>query len=311
LFCFFFLFGVATGSSKFEMFTIRVLTKRLFVRTSSCLVVSRNQSDAIATHNVTKQLTFYTIDSNTNNTPGTERPIVIVYAWLLAKTKALRTVVDYHASKGCDVLTVRTTPSQFMWPTKAQKIIDDMFDFTAQEQIAKRPIVVHAFSVGNYMYGETLLRSSRLKLESSTVPFRDRVVGQIVDSPIDFWGVPNGLALTLFPNDRARQVVMKSVFFAYLYSSYPFTMRHYSTASRAFHEIPPRAPSLWLYSKIDPFMKYDDIEKTIRKWEAIGVDSRKNCWEDSPHVMHFKRNHKEYTRLVDQFLDPIIKPHVA
>jgi len=88
-------------------------------------------------------------------------------------------------------------------------------------------------------------------------------------------------------------------------------MRHYSTASRAFHEIPPKAPSLWLYSKIDPFMKYDDIEKTIRKWEAIGVDSRKNCWEDSPHVMHFKRNHKEYTRLVDQFLDPIIRPHVV
>ena len=128
------------------------------------------------------------------------------------------------------------------------------------------------------MYGETLLRSSRLKLESSTVPFRDRVVGQIVDSPIDFWGVPNGLALTLFPNDRARQVVMKSVFFAYLYSSYPFTMRHYSTASRAFHEIPPRAPSLWLYSKIDPFMKYDDIEKTViseeikKRYDVVDVE---------------------------------------
>ena len=164
------------------------------------------------------------------------------------------------------------------------------------------------------MYGETLLRSSRLKSlstsssSSSPVPFRDRIVAQIVDSPIDFSGVPNGLALTLFPNDRARQIFMKSIFYAYLYSFYPFTMRHYSAASSAFHGIPAMAPSLWLCSKIDPFMRSEDIEKVVDKWEAIGVKCDTNCWENSPHVLHFKRNTAEYTRLLDQFLDPIIRP---
>ena len=119
------------------------------------MVVSRNQSDTAGTsahnvtkqltlsdsavaseHNVTKQLTFYTTDSN--NALAADRPIVVLYAWLLAKTKALRTVVDYHASKGCDVLTVRTSPSEFMWPTLAQKIVDDLFEFADQDHVVTR-----------------------------------------------------------------------------------------------------------------------------------------------------------------------------
>ena len=154
------------------------------------------------------------------------------------------------------------------------------------------------------MYGETLLRSS-LPKQNGRDSFKQRIVGQIIDSPIDFNGVPNGLALTLFAKSRPLQVLMKSVFYTYLYSSYPFTMRHYMAASKEFHQSPAVVPSLWLFSKVDDFMSAEDIEKVIAKWEAMGIHCHKMCWEDSPHILHFKRNGEEYVQLVGKFLKSI------
>ena len=119
------------------MFSATVLAKRIFLRVSPTLVVHRYQSEAVVAQRVTKQLTYYAFNSSN----GTNRPIVVVYAWLLAKARALRSVVDFHASKGCDVITVRTSPSEFMWPTRAQRIIDDLFDFAGQDSNVNRLVV--------------------------------------------------------------------------------------------------------------------------------------------------------------------------
>ena len=163
---------------------------------------------------------------------------------------------------------------------------------------------MHTFSVGGYMYGETLLRSA-LPVKNGRQRFKDRIVGQVIDSPIDFAGVPNGLALTLFAKSRVLQSLMKSVFYTYLYCSYPFTMRHYVAASSAFHDQPAIVPSLWFFSTVDDFMSAADIERVIAKWETRGVACHKMCWTDSPHILHFKRNGEEYVRLLDSFLENI------
>ena len=159
------------------------------------------------------------------------------------------------------------------------------------------------------MYGETLLRSSLPKHNNATHSFKGRIIGQIIDSPIDFYGVPNGLALTLLEGNRPLQLLMKFFFYVYLYSSYPFTMRHYVSASKQFHEAPAVVPSLWLFSKVDSFMSAAEIEKVITKWEAAGIQCSKKCWEDSPHVLHFKRNSVEYLQLLDDYLETIVSPN--
>ena len=87
---------------------------------------------------VTKQLMFFTSGNSNENRAVAERPVVVVYAWLLARSKALNKVVDYYTGKGCDVLTVRTSPTEFMWPSRAQRIIDDMLHFSAESQVSNR-----------------------------------------------------------------------------------------------------------------------------------------------------------------------------
>ena len=100
---------------------------------------------------------------------------------------------------------------------------------------------------------------------------------------------------------------MKYSLYVYLYSSYPFTLRRYMTASKAFHEAPALVPSLWLFSRIDSFMSAEDMEKSIAKWEALGIACRRKCWADSPHVMHFKKYGDEYVKLLDDYLEMILR----
>ena len=64
------------------------------------------------------------------------------------------------------------------------------------------------------MYGETLLRSSlpqhRAERANDEFSFKGRIIGQIIDSLVDFPGVPNGLALALAEGNRPLQLVSKS-----------------------------------------------------------------------------------------------------
>ena len=105
-------------------------------------VVVRHQSSSVELK-ITKQLTFYSGDKsnsnhNTNGDDGGEAPIVVLYGWLLATNKALKRFVDYYVGRGCDVLTVRTSPTEFMWPSRAQRIVDDMFSFVAEDHVKNR-----------------------------------------------------------------------------------------------------------------------------------------------------------------------------
>ncbi len=102
-----------------------------------CSIARRCLSQS-AGQKVTKQLMFFTSGNSNENRAVAERPVVVVYAWLLARSKALNKVVDYYTGKGCDVLTVRTSPTEFMWPSRAQRIIDDMLHFSAESQVSNR-----------------------------------------------------------------------------------------------------------------------------------------------------------------------------
>jgi len=258
---------------------------------------------------VTRRLTFYE-----SNPISPDAPVVIVYAFLGATTKSesLIKTVDYYSSKGFDVLTVRTAPTEFMWPSRAQRIVDDVLRFSAADRLSKRSILIHTFSVGNYMYGETLFRSTlpqhradngRDNVESS---FKGRIIGQVIDSLVDIAGVPNAIGLSLTKHCQLQRII-KDAFNVYLYSSYRFTLRHYLTAAKAFHEAPPLVPSLWLFSRIDSFMSAEDVEKSIAVWEALGIACRKKCWADSGHVKHLKMHGDEYTKLLDDYLETVVK----
>lgn len=52
----------------------------------------------------------------------TNKPLVILLSWLLAKNKHIYKFADYYTSHGFDILRVSLTPWQLLWPTKGTQV---------------------------------------------------------------------------------------------------------------------------------------------------------------------------------------------
>ena len=88
---------------------------------------------------------------------------------------------------------------------------------------------------------------------------RERMVGQIFDSPVDFEGVPSGFATVLTKNPMGRKMIQSSLE-AYLRVFEGPVTSHYKRSSEAFHNNNLLLPSLMLYSRSDPIGVDRNIE---------------------------------------------------
>lgn len=60
---------------------------------------------------------------------------------------------------------------------------------------------------------------------------------------------------------------------------------------------------MFLYSIKDIVCGYKDIEKFHILMKEKGYNVRAKCWEDSPHVEHFRFHPEEYVNLVVDFVE--------
>jgi hypothetical protein len=230
------------------------------------------------------------------------RPIVLIYAWLAAKSKHIHKFGDFYLDKGFDVLHIKVGAQQILWPPVAQSIVSDIVNFVTTPQRHKQPIFVHGFSVGGYLYGETLVRiTSDPSLRESMTR---RVRGHVFDSPVDFEGVPRGVGMAV-SNMVAAQVAIKSTLEAYMSLFQRQVTQHYIRSSQAFHDNPLSTPSLVFYSKSDVIGTPGPIEGVIKGWKAKGIPVFTRCWENSPHVQHYLRDPVTYTLELNNFLHSI------
>ena len=165
-----------------------------------------------------------------------------------------------------------------------------------------RPIILHTFSVGFLIYGETLLRSSLPKHRDKEC-FKSRVIAQIVDSPVD--PRRTAYAISMTTQNPTLRMLSKPALALFIYATYPYTLRRYFIAQeQSALEAPALVPSLWLISRVDSFTNAAEVEKMmIPRWEALGIPCRRMCWEDTEHVMHFKDRKEEYVTCLEDFLE--------
>lgn len=58
-----------------------------------------------------------------------ERPLTIILAWLMSQRKHIHKYAKYYLDNGFDVLTVKTTPWQLLWPVSGSHVCLVFFDF--------------------------------------------------------------------------------------------------------------------------------------------------------------------------------------
>ena len=107
---------------------------------------------------------------------------------------------------------------------------------------AIRPIILHMFSVGFPLYGETLLRSSLPKHQDKEC-FKSRVIGQIVDSPVDHRRAPYAISKVRLQNP-ASQKLAEMALNLYMYATYPYSLGRIIAASEMAHTAPALVPTL-------------------------------------------------------------------
>ena len=120
--------------------------------------------------------------------------------------------VSVCVAKGFDVLHIKVKAGEILWPPRAHTVVSQILDFLTSDPHHHQPLLIHGFSVGGYLYGETLIHI--LADDELTQSMSRRIRGQIFDSPVDFEGVPRGVGMAL-SNLRPVQITIRSALDTY------------------------------------------------------------------------------------------------
>ena len=172
---------------------------------------------------------------------------------------------------------------------------EKVLDLVATEK-TDRPLMVHGFSVGGYVFGEFLVKLLQNPDKYANIP--PRLHGLIFDSVVDMNGIPIGVSRAATQN-RAYQKMIQSTLGLYLKTP---TAKHYSLSSNAFKENAFEIPSLIMYSHSDPVVEPDKIEAITSLWRERGITAYTKFWNDAQHVSLFLKHPDEYTDSVKKFI---------
>nr|CAD7410826.1 unnamed protein product [Timema poppensis] len=294
------------------------------------------QKTLYSTSEVSKNLRLISLDDNVtldknlplqvhiHNSEG--RPLVVLLAWLMAREKHLMKYASFYLEQGFDVLMVNTTPWQFLWPVKGSQcclfhrsagvdhcpmrrddsfhtekvVAGELLEFLHLNKCYQK-MLLHGFSVGGYMWGETLLKIIPEPQRYTHVV--DRIVGQIWDSAVDISEIPVGVPRAIFQRNLVLQATAEKYIRYHMRTFHNAATQHYIRSSQMFYTNLVRAPALFLLSKTDPIGTEENNKRVWESWESLGVKTYVKCWDKSPHVGHFRKHPKEYVTELATFLD--------
>lgn len=211
--------------------------------------------------------------------------LVILFAYMMAKEKHLAKYRLLYYDKGFDVLTVKTPPLDFLYPTiGTQRIAANLLDTLNKKLIRSYPsIVIHGLSVGGYQYSEVLvlLHKGADAEAAANLPASERkctnliksIKGTIYDSICNVDSVPYGLSRTVFGENIIASMVEKAVL---LHNRvfYSISRKHHEAAQSLFEARPVSCPSLFLASEDDKMADFGVIKRIVATSQKLGNDAK-------------------------------------
>ncbi|XP_064084165.1 uncharacterized protein LOC135199967 [Macrobrachium nipponense] len=231
-----------------------------------------------------------------------DRPLTLLFCWLMAKDRHIRKYADFYNRQGIDVLGVKVSPFEVLRPTKGvQLVADEVLDFLHANP-SHTPMLIHGLSVGAYMFGEVMVKMKN-DMEKHG-PLLNRFVGQIWDSGVDLQGIPEGLPTSLTSHEGLRASMRKYLEW-YMRLKYKTATVHYESASVLVHENFLNTPALVMFSNRDPISTPAMNAVIYNKWEAKGLPVYTKCFNGSPHVSHYMMHRKEYEETILAFMEKV------
>ncbi|CAM6001533.1 unnamed protein product [Sphagnum balticum] len=280
--------------------------------------------------------TFSTVLSSSNQRQSKQsdeesstekRPLAVLLTWLAAQEKHIEKYRNLYLQRGFDVLTVKTSPWDLLFPKNGARKIAQRCVQSLEKDLPDYPsIILHAFSVGGYQFGEMLIQMQEDE-NKKTIQDRDsststtatnfdntgstgsaklqpRIKGIVFDSIVSMEGISNGVSRSISSNPVMVKF-LKSAIEAHMVVFKNFSTKFYLGASDAVWGNWLRVPALVLAGQNDRIGTADINKKLSETWKGLGIDTTFKCWEKSGHVQHLPRHPVEYQETIDSFLRKI------
>ncbi|CAG0887082.1 unnamed protein product [Darwinula stevensoni] len=231
-----------------------------------------------------------------------EQPFLLLLGWLMSKEKHMSKYAKIYLEQGFDVLSVRITPMQMLWPVKGTQVVAERILDQLHALPPGRPICIHGFSVGGYLFGECLVRLYRSMEKYQGL--MQRFVGQVWDSVVDFENIPQGFPKAISTNPVLRKSIEGYIKY-HLRVFYNVATVHYKASSEAFVNRPLPCPALFLTSEADPVGEIKKIIGIVENMNQEGIKALVKVWKKSTHCNHFKTYPEDYLSLLGDHLDQI------
>ncbi|XP_014272599.1 transmembrane protein 53-B isoform X2 [Halyomorpha halys] len=234
----------------------------------------------------------------------TNRPLVLLLPWLLAKPKHTRKYIELYLDKGFDVLKIQITIWKVLWPVIGSQVVaGDVVEFLHDHE-KFQPLFVHGFSAGNYLWSESLVKiAGNLERYKNVM---DRIRGQVLDSPPSTPpAFQKGFAIALFPNNPLLSFLFENTITLQLYLFYNTVTKHLINGFQAVLCPPSKVPCLMFISKDDPISPFDRNMVIVEAWKSNGIQAQIKCWDKSQHVGHFVHHRNEYIDQLNTMLESV------
>ncbi|XP_016045126.2 transmembrane protein 53-B-like [Erinaceus europaeus] len=229
------------------------------------------------------------------------RPLLLLLPWLGARPGAQAHYLALYLACGFDVLAVESSLRHFLCPClgqrRAARVLALLGDLGA---LARRPLVVHALSLGGYTFAQMLLLMKQDPRRYGGVA--RRLWGHIFDSLVVGSLDHMALGVSQLMNPQALGPLVKATALLYFRLCPGCTVRHYDAAVDAFWEPPVRPPTLVFYSHDDPLCDLARLWELLASWQQAGTAVWAQAWETSRHAAHLRLHPKDYRDALLAFL---------
>ncbi|XP_048409679.1 uncharacterized protein si:dkey-5i3.5 [Stegostoma tigrinum] len=228
------------------------------------------------------------------------RPLLLLFPWYGAKPHAIENYRQIYYPYGIDVLTVECSIWLFLWPQYGSSYASEVLDLLQSEPFSSRPLLIHALSIGGFLFAEMLVITRRDVQRYSG--FGARIMGQIFDSLVvgDMEVLAKGISQVMAPPILQPFLKRTTLFYFWLLSRY--TVKHYEASIRSFWETQYHTRILLFYCENDSLSNYKEVEALLYHWQRKGIPAVGKSWKISRHAGNLSQHPQEYQSALQNFL---------
>ncbi|KAJ8249704.1 hypothetical protein COCON_G00229200 [Conger conger] len=258
-------------------------------------------------HRISKGITYYYREPETDvdvgpgagPRPAAARPLLLLFPWLGARPRALSKYFQAYSQTGCDMLTVETDVSMFLWPRWGLDYGARVLEVLQSERFSARPLLVHSFSIGGYTFTQLLVHLSRDPRRHRCLV--ERIRGHVYDSLVV--GTVERMAASLGKNLFPRwEFLVRWMVMLYFRIFKRYTVDHFAAAIDVFWNSPVAAPALFFFCENDSMCDHEQLETLVEHWRKRGMPVQSRKWAESTHAGHLRRHPEDYRSALDTFL---------